>query len=1166
MTKKALIIMGALAFVLQAGCSDDSPGQGEEGGLCYPNNSCNDGLLCVLGICVRVSDGGPPRDANGMDWQGFVDQGGEVGTGDMGPDGPPPDAFVFVPDAAAIPDGVTGAPKCGDGVVNQSSEQCDGADLGNTACYNLSFDFGPLSCKTDCTFDTTSCRMYGFKTLAAGSFTMGSHHLENCRDKTDEDQHTVKLTRSFSMATTPVTQRQFQMAMGYNPSSQLTCGSDCPVDTVTWHEAAAYSNALSIAGKFNSCYSCLGSGPFVSCQVKAGYAGANIYACPGYRLPTEAEWEYAYRAGTYSAYYNGSNNNATCNDCNTRDVNAHQIAWYCHNSPSSTMPVGHKQANTLGLYDMAGNVGEWTNDYYLASLGMASATDPAGPATGTYRVRRGLSTDRKPHGLRAAEREPEGPSYPAKTFSGFRLVRTSAGGAASCGNAVVDAGEQCDGVNLLGLNCASLGYTGGTLACSACSLDVSSCTGSTAVCGNGKIEAGEECDGNSMGGVTCASLGFTGGTLSCSACQRVTSACVGGTASCGNGIVDSGEECDGLNLAGATCSSLGYTGGTLGCSAGCARDLSNCTGSLASCGNGLIEPGEQCDLTNLGGLTCVSLGFTGGSLTCSAACARNLTGCVSGAASCGNGNIEATEQCDGSNLAGATCLSLGYTGGTLTCSAACLRNVSGCTGKKAVCSNGLIEAGEECDGSNLGGLTCASMGYATGALSCSTSCQRILTGCSGGVASCGNGLIEAGEQCDGVNLGGQTCTSLGYAGGPLTCGTTCQRVVSACIVPDAGIPPDAGSTPDAGVPDAVQPDSAITPDSTQPDSTQPDSAQPDSATGPICGDSLITGQEDCDGTQLGGYTCATLGLGAGNLTCNSTTCLFDTSGCAFASGSAWISFSAGSYYMGAPSSEPCSEPYGYIKESRHQVTLTRAFEIMAAEVTQAEFLAVMNYNWSTNSICGTACPVENVSWSEAAAYANALSVQKSLTPCYSCSGSGPTVSCGQATAYSGSLIYSCPGYRLPTEAEWEYAYRAGTSTAYYSGINSATTCATCTTLEANAGNIGWYCANATNSGGFLATQQVGQRVANARGVYDMAGNVREWVHDSLQNDLGTASATDPVVSPTSVYRVTRGADFNPYYARGLRAAHRIYASSTHKDPNLGFRLVRTTPSGGSSTP
>ena len=118
MTKKALIIMGALAFVLQAGCSDDSPGQGEEGGLCYPNNSCNDGLLCVLGICVRVSDGGPPRDANGMDWQGFVDQGGEVGTGDMGPDGPPPDAFVFVPDAAAIPDGVTGAPKCGDGVAH----------------------------------------------------------------------------------------------------------------------------------------------------------------------------------------------------------------------------------------------------------------------------------------------------------------------------------------------------------------------------------------------------------------------------------------------------------------------------------------------------------------------------------------------------------------------------------------------------------------------------------------------------------------------------------------------------------------------------------------------------------------------------------------------------------------------------------------------------------------------------------------------------------------------------------------------------------------------------------------------------------------------------------------------------------------------------------------
>jgi formylglycine-generating enzyme required for sulfatase activity len=146
-------------------------------------------------------------------------------------------------------------------------------------------------------------------------------------------------------------------------------------------------------------------------------AGQNPYNCVGYRLPTESEWEYAYRAGTTTAFYNGE---ITDDDC--ADPNLDQIGWYCGNSDVQVHSVGEKESNAWGLYDMAGNVWEWCWDGYVPYLGAVS--DPLGPATGSDRVIRGGSFGNGASDARAADRDFLGPSSRIGSL-GFRLARTA---------------------------------------------------------------------------------------------------------------------------------------------------------------------------------------------------------------------------------------------------------------------------------------------------------------------------------------------------------------------------------------------------------------------------------------------------------------------------------------------------------------------------------------------------------------------------------------------------------------------------------------------------------------------------------------------------------------------------------------------------------------------
>ncbi|MBM3260350.1 MAG: formylglycine-generating enzyme family protein [Candidatus Sericytochromatia bacterium] len=254
--------------------------------------------------------------------------------------------------------------------------------------------------------------------VPAGTFQMGSPSDElgspssEPGRNSDETLHQVTLTRDFLMQTTEVTQAQWQARMGNNPS-YLSGDMSRPVDTVSWYDAIAYANALSVADGLPKAYNlsgCSGSpgGSYFCSNVTL--TASTPYATTGWRLPTEAEWEYAYRAGSSTAWYFGSDSNLLGT-----------YAWFNGNSDSKTHPVAQKQPNAWGLYDMAGNVSEWCWDWHDTYPG--TVTDPVGPTIGSNRVSRGGSWYYGASYARAAYRYSFYPGYRYNNF-GFRLARS----------------------------------------------------------------------------------------------------------------------------------------------------------------------------------------------------------------------------------------------------------------------------------------------------------------------------------------------------------------------------------------------------------------------------------------------------------------------------------------------------------------------------------------------------------------------------------------------------------------------------------------------------------------------------------------------------------------------------------------------------------------------
>ncbi len=239
----------------------------------------------------------------------------------------------------------------------------------------------------------------GFIRISAGSFTMGSPASEAERGP-DETQHQVTLTHTFYLQSTEVTQTAYRALMGSNPSYFSDCGGSCPAEQVSWYDAIAYANALSESMGLRACYGTDGT----------VLGGGSVYDCEGYRLPTEAEWEYAARAGSTRARYGYLS----------------RVAWLWKNSGATTHPVGQLQPNAWGLYDMLGNVSEWTHDWYAEDYGNGNSTviDPVGASSGVTRVYRGGGWGSDPAGARAAFRANVEPFWRNYTL-GFRLARSA---------------------------------------------------------------------------------------------------------------------------------------------------------------------------------------------------------------------------------------------------------------------------------------------------------------------------------------------------------------------------------------------------------------------------------------------------------------------------------------------------------------------------------------------------------------------------------------------------------------------------------------------------------------------------------------------------------------------------------------------------------------------
>jgi formylglycine-generating enzyme required for sulfatase activity len=240
--------------------------------------------------------------------------------------------------------------------------------------------------------------------IVPGSFMMGSPSDEFGRFD-DETQHWVILTEGFYMQTTEVTQGQWKAVMGNNPSYFKNCGNDCPVEWVSWNDVDQFIAKLN--------------------QRESGNK---------YRLPTEAEWEYAARAGSSTAFANGGISELECGF----DANLDAMGWYCGNSDvnyngtydisqlggpicGGTHPVAQKQPNAWGLYDMHGNVYECCQDWY-GDYPSGPVTDPPGPSDGSGRVLRGGSWRSSARYCRSAGRGYGSPEDRRRRM-GFRLLR-----------------------------------------------------------------------------------------------------------------------------------------------------------------------------------------------------------------------------------------------------------------------------------------------------------------------------------------------------------------------------------------------------------------------------------------------------------------------------------------------------------------------------------------------------------------------------------------------------------------------------------------------------------------------------------------------------------------------------------------------------------------------
>jgi formylglycine-generating enzyme required for sulfatase activity len=715
-----------------------------------------------------------------------------------------------------------------------------------------------------------------------------------------------------------------------------------------------------------------------------------------------------------------------------------------------------------------------------------------------------------------------------------------------CGDGDTDAaeGEECDGTDLNGQSCQSLGYTGGTLACGAgCRYDTGGCAGR---CGNGTIDEGEVCDGGNLAGQTCQTQGYHGGELVCAVdCGGYNVDNCVAVGRCGDGVLQAtyGEACEGANLAQETCQSQGHYPGTLACDPfTCQFDFAGCGGS---CGDGIlqIDHGEACDLDELGGATCVGEGLHDGTLACGGDCQLVTSGC---GGRCGDGMVQSSsgEVCDGAELDGETCESQSRYPGTLTCDPATCRFVLTTCG--GFCGDGVLQSahGEACDQNAFGGATCASQGFYEGMISCGSDCRLVTTACS---EYCGDGIVqvEHGEECEGADLGGQTCVALGYSvrSGVLACLPECQFDERACVAKSVNADL-ATLTVSAGSLNPVF-DPATT----------------------VYGLSLANGvtsltvtatAADAPYASMGISPAQPMALGVGaNL---ATVTVISESGVQkrYLVG---ITRHSSQNYESPHIGAMVYVPAGTFQRDATATNLSTvsAFRMSQHEITRAQWVSVTGWADPSNTTysSGMNDPVQMVSFYDVIAFCNKLSLLEGLTPVYTVSGVNfgsltyaqiPTDN--DETWNAVTANWNANGYRLPTEMESRWA-AMGADTAAPGMVNTTGYTKTFPgSTGTNAiGDHVWYGVNSLNR-----THVRGTRLSNELGIHDLSGNVSEWFWD-LYGAIPAGTLTDYRGLATGTHRAANKCGWSSS-ASQCGVSYRGGSYPTSKGIAEGLRVVR----------
>jgi len=1109
-----------------------------------------------------------------------------------------------------------------------------------TSAYGSGGNFGtPGAANSSC----------GLAPVAAGTFTVGSPVTEAARFS-NEAQQSVTLTRSLLVQETEVTQGQWKaLSGGTNPSyiQNTTCtGAGCsstenandsgPVERVDWYAALGYANALSIANGLNACYTLVGCTDPVNGWrdgVHDGCTDATLagLSCNGYRLPTEAEWEVLARAGTTTASWLGdwvtqlpSGDVELCATCTPRPLLS-SIAFFNISAGGRTRAVGSLPANPLGLYDMLGNVNEWTNDRYATPL--PSGVDPVGPTTGATRTFRGGGWSNAAATVRAAFRADGNPNNRDNNI-GFRLVRSrdnlSCGALSVTNGSVATPGGDTSGATATYTCAAGYALTGSAIRTCQPSgvwsgtaptcVEVDECAAGTAC-----TSPNSRCE-NTPGSWRCSCQNGYVGAVTQGANSTCTLRGAGdlGAACTADTDCDAGLWCP-TNTAHRYCAPRPLLGGTV------AMPYQYIPAGTFTMGSPVTEVGRltnepQREVT-------ITRPFMMQTTEVTQAQWEAVSGginptCDGPAGACAPANdnpLAPVVNVDWySALAFANALSVAE--GLSPC-----YRLEGCFDATSGWKDGNHNS---CTYASFAGLSCSGYRLPTEAeweyaARAGTTTATYAGNLNVGVTDCTTtqpNLDPYGWWCR--NTGGQLQPAGTRLPNPWglydVLGNAAEIVwdVAASYPPGPAVDPlgaewgnsiglRGGSWLDVarlgraayrGANGRVNYYSAQglrlarSIDNLEVDECATGAAC--TAAGNRCENTPGSWRCWCNDGYAGAMTegadatCTLRTAGAMGAACTSDAqcdvglwCPTNTSlrFCAprLNLGGATMPFqyiAAGTFVMGSPPSEGTRG----LDENQFPVTVSRPYAMQTTEVTQGQWKALSG---GANPSCfqtttGTACtglnsndqgPVERLDWYSMLAYANALSVAEGLSACYTLVGcADPTngwkdgIHTGCTDALFAGL--SCTGYRLPTEAEWERAARAGTTATTWLGNWAAQLpsgdvqllCPSCANPYPLLSSISWFQFNSGNRSQIVATTP-----PNPWGLYDMLGNVLEWCWDRYGTYPG-AAAVDPLGAGSGANRAFRG---GLWYAGDAvqRAAERASSVPSDRNGGFGFRLVRTIP-------